>query len=136
MAKRKPLDAAGWQSATSVYALLRDLQQHHGAGRTPSGRRRLRLFACAACRQAWQLCADDDSRRAVEVAERFADGSAGREELDSARRSAEAAERRLWSGAGGCGRPVPRGEVRHVGQTGPDVIPMCVLGAPACPPVA
>jgi hypothetical protein len=94
MAKRKPLDAAGWQSATSVYALLRDLQQHHGAGRTPGDRRRLRLFACAACRQVWRVFVDDDSRRAVEVAERFADVSAGREELDCARRSAEAAERR------------------------------------------
>jgi hypothetical protein len=36
--------------------------------------RRLRLFACACCRSIWDLIDTDLHRRAVELAERFADG--------------------------------------------------------------
>jgi hypothetical protein len=51
--------------------------------RTKIGKRRLRLFACACCRQVWDLL-DDPHRHAVDVAERFADGLATRVELESA----------------------------------------------------
>jgi hypothetical protein len=45
-----------------------------------SGRRRLRLYACACCRQVWQFLGDE-GRAAVEVAERFADDRASGADL-------------------------------------------------------
>jgi hypothetical protein len=58
--------------------------------------KQLRLFACRCVREAWHLLTDPRSREAVEVAERFANGEAMKEELAAAKAAAEAA---AWEAA-------------------------------------
>jgi hypothetical protein len=91
---------AQWLSSPDPAAMLRHLTHRRigmdagGAvletGRRPAlvSDRKLRLFACACVRQAWHLLDDPRSRRAVEVAEAFADGGATRGQLADAHRAA------------------------------------------------
>jgi hypothetical protein len=82
-----------WLTSTDPAAMLRYVFPPRGKesglakGRRPSDRK-LRLFACACCRAVWPLLTDDRSRRAVEVAERYADGLATKEDLKTARAAA------------------------------------------------
>src|SRR5262245_14000236 len=46
--------------------------------------RKLRLFACACCRQSWAEMTDERSRRAVELGELFADAEVAEQEMVSA----------------------------------------------------
>jgi hypothetical protein len=60
-----------------------------GIPRTKAGRRKLRLFAAGCCRAVWHLLPEQCLRSAVDVAERFADGSASQNELTGARTRVE-----------------------------------------------
>lgn len=53
--------------------------------------RKMRLFACACCRQYWRLFGDERCRYGVEMAERFEDGKITVEELWSAQEEARIA---------------------------------------------
>jgi hypothetical protein len=68
-----------------------------------TGFRKVRLFACACARHAWAGLTDEQSRRTVEVAERYADGAATDDDLRVARAGAweveqgSAAEVAAWT---------------------------------------
>jgi hypothetical protein len=70
-----------WLECPSPAQMLEFLRHEAYCRRRPQpSRRKLRLFACACCRRAWPSLGDD-GRRAVEVAERYADRRATRAEL-------------------------------------------------------
>ncbi len=63
-----------------------DSARERGNGR--ESERKLRLFACACCRWIWPRLTEARSRKAVETAERYADGLANEAELRRARAAA------------------------------------------------
>lgn len=77
-----------WLASEDPQAMLESLREYPGNPLMPEvvsiSDRKLRLFACACVRQVWHLLADERSRRAVEVAERYADGKAAEDELTKA----------------------------------------------------
>jgi hypothetical protein len=77
-----------WLTSTDAKALREQLR-----GKVTD--RKLRLFMVACCRHVWhRLC--DESRAAVEVLERFADGRATLEELKAAKAAANEARTRYF----------------------------------------
>jgi hypothetical protein len=74
---------ADWLTATDPAPMLTFLGD---TGRLSE--RKARLFSVACCRRVWPYLADERSRWAVELAERFADGLASGKELTAAARAA------------------------------------------------
>jgi hypothetical protein len=72
-----------WFACKNPLAVLKILRAE---GRLSERKRRLSVVAC--CRRIWPLLTDERSRRAVQVAEQFADGAATAEDLLSAYRAA------------------------------------------------
>ncbi len=96
-----------WLACKDLNLLLRFL---HGK----AGERKLRLFAVACCRRVPRLVREEVCRRAVDVAERVADGAARRADLEEAQNAAlrEAMKGKGWSAdravrfiASHCARP-------------------------------
>jgi len=105
------MDEKQWLTTTDPHRLLRRLSykarpyKHGWFGWLPGGSwfsdpypglnwqtdRKLRLFACCCCRYIWEHLCEERSRRAVEVAEQLADGTATSLESRKAAHTAEAA---------------------------------------------
>ncbi len=79
------MNEAEWLTSkdlTTILSWVQDTNQFetHPAPYIDISERKLRLFACAFCRQVWNLLTDGRSRIAVEVAEKYADGLATEDE--------------------------------------------------------
>ena len=74
-------DETGWASCQVPRLMLLPLEDLGNQGLIS---RELRLFACACCTDIDALLDDERSRQAVDVAERYADGNASRDELKAA----------------------------------------------------
>src|SRR4051812_37809379 len=73
--------SSDWLTATHPEPCLK-LLQRRGVNRTPVGRRKLRLFACACSRHVWHLIAPHEPIAAcVEFAERYADNDGAKARL-------------------------------------------------------
>jgi hypothetical protein len=70
---------ADWATSTNIWEMVGFLRD-----RCRSSDRKFRLFGCACVRRVWHLLADQRLREGVEIAEAYADGSAGLSELDIA----------------------------------------------------
>jgi hypothetical protein len=91
---------ADWLAATDPRPMLKLLHDK-------AIDRKLRLFSCACCRRGWHLLGDKRSRQAIEVAEQYADGLVGEEELALTSVLAEEAfQSTSWSDNGGANKLV------------------------------
>ncbi|HET6574996.1 MAG TPA: hypothetical protein VFG68_15425 [Fimbriiglobus sp.] len=88
---RKPLSEKEWLAADRWQDLLIALFPNHRYAKAAGAQRKLRLLLCAAVRLGWDVMPDDRCRRAVEVAERFANGQATVKQLAAARAVAKEA---------------------------------------------
>jgi hypothetical protein len=75
---------AEWLGSSEPEAMLLFLSQRQTSDR------KVRLFGCACVRRVWGDLADEQLRRAAEVAERYADGGATARQLEAARKRSAA----------------------------------------------
>src|SRR4051812_16189142 len=85
------MSEADWQACGEPLEMLLFLRKQ-------ASDRQHRLFACACVRQVWPRLLDERSQRAVEVAERLADGLATPREARDALDAAERAADQVWEG--------------------------------------
>jgi hypothetical protein len=74
-----------WLTVDIIESMIEQIEDHKDFNR------KIRLFACACCRQVWHLLTDERSRNAVLIAEAYADGKATVEKLQKASLQAWAA---------------------------------------------
>ncbi len=80
-ARKKVMTEGEWEETLDPSVMLAYVQNH-------VSERKIRLLACGCCRHIWEHLPDQRSRRAVEVAERYADQLATPRELGQARGAA------------------------------------------------
>jgi hypothetical protein len=128
--------------------------------RSPRGRRKLRLYACGCCRRTWDILPHDALRKAVEVAERFADGEVDKAKLQAAEkrvrpmnqdgyfpRQGIRKDTAVSMAVGACGEsaynaaltmtglvPTPIAKMNPQGERMLCDLPRCVFGNPFRPP--
>jgi hypothetical protein len=85
---------AEWHTCTDPQKMVEFL-------RLRGSSRKLRLFACACCRRIWHVLTADESRKAIEVAERYVDGSTTDAERRRARSAALDASKEILTSGGG-----------------------------------
>lgn len=108
---------AEWLACRDPDALLDFLLEEARSLRRPQpDRRKARLFACACCRRAWPALADERSRQAVEVAERYADRLATRQELALAFLRAKAIDPIGNAGQAAAAAAAPRGRLERAAE--------------------
>lgn len=67
---------AQWLTTDDLRAMLSHVRSGANLTRSKPGRRKMRLFACGCCRQIEELLPDARTRKALAVAEKYADGDA------------------------------------------------------------
>jgi hypothetical protein len=109
--------------------MLQFLRVYRRADKTKNGRRKLRLFACACCRRFWPSLSEQ-SREALDIAERYADGEATKKDLGYAWRNSVRQYGRGLRTADGCA-----GHVVEAGaMTAAALVPMVCYSVVASTP--
>ena len=77
-----------WLFCTNVHIMLHFLGATRPDCPWKCSSRKWRLFACACCRHLWHMLADEADRHAIEIAEKYADKQARKQDLKDAHAAA------------------------------------------------